>query len=86
VIHNETYNMVIHIYTGTLHTVTHPYEFVQRENYILRNDQSFFCLLCAIGRRPKADNFGSNRDKREKDFFSFFSQLQVVKEGFAHSF
>ena len=27
-IHNETYNMVIHIYTVAMHTVTHPSEFV----------------------------------------------------------
>ena len=26
-------------------------------------------------------NFGLNRGKREKDFFSLFSQLQVVKRG-----
>ena len=31
-----------------------------------------------IGRRPKADNFGSNRGKREKDFFSFFFSPSVA--------
>ncbi len=35
-------------------------------------------MLCAIGRRPKAYNFGSNRGKREKDFFSFSFPPSVV--------
>ena len=34
--------------------------------------------LCAIGRRPKADNFGSNRGKREKDFWEEFLSLGVT--------
>jgi hypothetical protein len=52
-------------------------------------NREYSCLLCVIGRRPKEDNFGSNRDKREKDFFSFsFSPLSCgwSNEGFDHSF
>ena len=37
-----------------------------------------FRLFCAIGRRPKADNFGSNRGKREKDFWEEFLSLGVT--------
>ena len=35
-------------------------------------------LLCVIGRRPKADNFGSIRGKREKDFWEEFQSLGVT--------
>ena len=35
-------------------------------------------LLWVIGRRPKADNFGSNRVKREKDFWEEFLSLGVT--------
>ncbi len=48
-----------------------------------------YSYLCVIGRRPKADNFGSNRGKREKDFFSFFFvplSCRWSNEGFDHSF
>ena len=31
-----------------------------------------------IGRRPKEDNFGSNRDNREKDFWEEFLSLGVT--------
>jgi hypothetical protein len=38
----------------------------------------FGLFVWAIGRRPKADNFGSYRGKREKDFWEEFLSLGVT--------